>query len=46
VFVCGDDHAKAAVGRERKRMLFLDAKLGTKNVHGMRSNGRRMVERG
>ena len=30
----GDDHAKAALGRERERALLLDAKLGSENMHG------------
>ena len=28
------DHTKAALGRERQRALFLDVKLGTKDMHG------------
>jgi len=39
VLIRGNDHAKTAVGRERERALLLDAKLGSKNVHGVRSNG-------
>ena len=39
----GDDDAKTAVGRERERALLLDAKLGSENMHGRRSNGWRMV---
>ena len=38
-FIRGDDHAKAAVGRERERALLLNAKLGSENMHGVRSNG-------
>jgi hypothetical protein len=30
----GDDDAKAACGRKRKRVLLLDAKLWSENVHG------------
>jgi hypothetical protein len=38
-FIGGDDHAETAIGRERKRALFLDAKLGSENMHSVRSNG-------
>jgi hypothetical protein len=41
-FIRGNDRAKTARGRERERALFLDAKLGAKNVHGASSNGWRM----
>ena len=32
-------YAEAAIGRKRKRALILDAKLGSENMHGGRSNG-------
>jgi hypothetical protein len=33
--ICGNDHAKAALGRKRERAALLDAKLGSENMHGL-----------